>query len=322
MYICCRTYISSINQYNMHIIQNYIHNLMENLPKKKEPENINLILDGGIFNGSYLIGALYFLKEMEKQKYVAIHKISCCSISSVCALLYQIDALDLMTELYDIILKQFKDHCNLDAFEKCFDKIRKRIENPAELLQKLNNRFYITYYNIVKGKKIVKCKYRNIDQLFETIYKSCFVPFVANGNIVYKNRFCDGINPHILPEEPTRKILYLDLFGSDKINYLLSVKNEKTNFHSILAGLLDIHLFYIKQNGTQMCSYTNQWSIMQLFRNRVLKVCIEKVIFYVVYFTYYLKHYIPSGFCEHIIFKIISKIIKDLYVVLIENYCF
>ena len=61
----------------MHIIENYVQNLMANLPKRKDPENINLILDGGMFNGSYLTGALYFLREKEKQKYVNVHKISC-----------------------------------------------------------------------------------------------------------------------------------------------------------------------------------------------------------------------------------------------------
>lgn len=119
----------------MHLIKSYIQNLMLNLPKTKNKtnksenkntiEDINVVLDGGIFNGSYLTGALYFLKEMEKQNYVRINKISCCSISSVCALLYYVDALDLMTDMYNIILKQFKERHNLNAIDACFDKIRK-----------------------------------------------------------------------------------------------------------------------------------------------------------------------------------------------------
>jgi hypothetical protein len=306
----------------MHIVKTYIKNLINNLPHVEKTEDINLVLDGGIFNGSYLIGALHFLKEMELKKYIKIHKISSCSISSVCALLYKMDALDIFPELYNIILKQFKETRRLSAFEKCLGKIRARIDNPTELLSKLNGSVFITYHNIANGKKIVKSKYKTIDDLLETLYRSCFVPFVVNGNMVRNNKFFDGINPYILPVEPNRKNLYLDLFGSDKINYLLSVKNEKTNFHRILAGLLDIHLFYIKQNSTQMCSYINNWSLYQTFNNRILKWIVERSIYYTIYAVYYLKQYIPTELYEHIIFKIISKIITELYTVFIDYYCF
>lgn len=305
----------------MHIIENYVQNLMINLPKRKDPENINLILDGGIFNGSYLIGALYFLREMENQKYINIKKISSCSIGSVCAVLYEIDALDLMPELYNIMVKQFKETRHFDALKPCLNTIKQRI-TPELLKSKLNRVLYISYYDIKKGKKIIKSKYKSVDELIDTVYKSCFVPFVANGDMVYKKRYCDGINPYIFPSESNRKNLYLDLFGSDKIGHMLSVKNEKTNFHRILAGLLDIHLFYIKQNSTQMCSYVNHWSFYQIVYNRILKWFIERVIFYAVYILFYLKKYIPNELYEHIIFKIVSKIIMELYIVFIDYFCF
>ena len=47
------------------MFQPYINNLLNNLPKRDNPFHIDLVLDGGVFNGSYLIGALYFLKELE-----------------------------------------------------------------------------------------------------------------------------------------------------------------------------------------------------------------------------------------------------------------
>jgi len=308
----------------MHIIENYVQNLITNLPKKSEPENINLILDGGMFNGTYLIGALYFLREMEKQKYVTVHKISCCSIGSICAILYKIDAMDLMSDLYNIFLKQFKETRHFNAFKSCLEKIKERILISCgnEFNLKLYNSLYITYYDIKKGKKIIKNKYKSIDELIDTIYKSCFVPFIVDGKMVYKKRYCDGFNPYIFPTESNKKTLYLDLFSSDKIHYMVSIKNEKNNFHRILSGLLDIHLFYIKQNSTQICSYVNQWTLYQTFHNRILKWFIERTIFYIVYIAFYLKQYIPNELCEHIIFKIVSKIIKELYIIVIDYYCF
>lgn len=89
------------------MINDYVIKLIENLPddlkNSKTPLRLDLVLDGGIFNGSYLVGALYFLKEMEKRNYVIIERISGCSIGSVVAFLYFIDSLDMMPVLYDIV---------------------------------------------------------------------------------------------------------------------------------------------------------------------------------------------------------------------------
>ena len=52
---------------NMNIdIDHYVSKLIDNLPDtiKNKTQNIDLVLDGGVFNGSYLVGILYFLKEM------------------------------------------------------------------------------------------------------------------------------------------------------------------------------------------------------------------------------------------------------------------
>ena len=58
------------------MINEYVIKLIENLPddlkNSKTPLRIDLVLDGGIFNGSYLVGALCFLKEMEKRKYIIV----------------------------------------------------------------------------------------------------------------------------------------------------------------------------------------------------------------------------------------------------------
>jgi F0F1-type ATP synthase assembly protein I len=309
----------------MHIIQNYIHQLINNIenPEKQEKqEKIYLIMDGGIFNGSYLIGSLYFLQEMEKHRFISIKKISSCSISSVCALLYYIDALDLMPELYEIMLNQLRENHNLDAFQPCFEKIKARILDPGQLCKKLHRKLYISYYDISKGKKIVKSSFRNLNEVLETIYKSCFIPFAVNGDLLYKQTFCDGINPYLFPKKNDCKRLYINLMGYDKIQYLFSVKNEKTNMHRILAGLLDIHLFVIKGSATQMCSYMEQWSISQVLYHGFVRYFIETVLFIFVCCLYRLKKMIGNYSRNHFIFKMISKVIKELYITCIEQCCF
>ena len=80
----------------------------DDLKNSTTPLRLDLVLDGGIFNGSYLVGAMYFLKEMEKRKYITVERISGSSIGSIVAFLYYIDALDMMPQLYDIVKNEFK----------------------------------------------------------------------------------------------------------------------------------------------------------------------------------------------------------------------
>jgi hypothetical protein len=304
------------------MIQEYVNKLIDNLPNNiknnKNPLVLDLVLDGGIFNGSYLIGALYFIKEMEKRNYIKIDRVSGCSIGSVAAFLYLSDNLDIITQIYKIVHTEFKESHTLNAITN----LKKIIGNSIDkkICNKVNGRLFVTYNNIKKGKKIVKNTYKNENDIINTIIKSCYVPYLIDGNLLYKNKYIDGINPYIFKIEPNKKILYLDLFGYDKIGYLLNVKNENTNFHRVLSGLLDIHNFYIKQTNTQMCSYVNEWSITNILFN-LIKIFIERIILYVIYLFVYLKKYIPREIDKTILYKLFIKIINDVFIITLDTYC-
>ena len=306
------------------MINDYVIKLIENLPddlkNSKTPLRLDLVLDGGIFNGSYLVGALCFLKEMEKRNYIIIERISGCSIGSVVAFLYFIDALDMMPQLYDIVKKEFQNGYKLPTIKDIKKHLKDR--TPNDICEKINGKLYICYNNVRKCKKSVKSQYKDTDEIFDTIIKSCFVPYLIDGNFLYGNKYIDGMNPYIFNKVPDKKILYLDLFGYDKIGNLLNVKNEKSNFHRILSGLLDIHSFYIKQSNTQMCSYVNDWSVNNKTFNYI-KVLFEKLIMNFIYLGIYFKNIIPFGydFENSIVYKIISKITHDIFIILLETYC-
>ena len=306
------------------MINDYVIKLIENLPddlkNSKTPLRLDLVLDGGIFNGSYLVGALCFLKEMEKRNYIIIERISGCSIGSVVAFLYFIDALDMMPQLYDIVKKEFQNGYKLPTIKDIKKHLKDR--TPNDICEKINGKLYICYNNVRKCKKSVRSQYKDTDEIFDTIIKSCFVPYLIDGNFLYDNKYIDGMNPYIFNKVPDKKILYLDLFGYDKIGNLLNVKNEKTNFHRILSGLLDIHSFYIKQSNTQMCSYVNDWSVNNKTFNYI-KVLFEKLIMNFIYLGIYFKNIIPFGydFENSIVYKIISKITHDIFIILLETYC-
>ena len=304
------------------MINEYVIKLIDNLPddlkNSKTPLRLDLVLDGGIFNGSYLVGALYFLKEMEKRNYIVIERISGCSIGSIVAFLYFIDALDTMPQLYDVVKNEFKEKHKLLVVKELKGHLQGKI--PDNICEKLNDRLYICYNNIKKGKKTVKSQYKTVDEIMNTIIKSCFLPYLIDGEMLYEQAYIDGINPYIFNVEQGKKILHMDLFGYDKIGNLLNVKNEKTNYHRILSGLLDIHNFYIKQSNTQMCSYVNDWSFINIGFNYV-KILIEKLCIYFTYFCIYIKTQMPIGFENTVLYKIISKITHEIFIILLETYC-
>jgi hypothetical protein len=304
------------------MIENYVKKLIENIPHSPsgKPEIIDLILDGGIFNGSYQIGSLYFLREMENQKRVHIDKISSCSIGAICGILYHINKLELSIKIYDTTLKHFKKHKKLEIMHSFIDNnIRPLL--PLDIHKQLSNKLYICYYDVKKQKKIVRKKYKSIDDLLNIVKRSSFVPFLINGDLLYENKYVDGMNAHILKREPNKKTLYIDLLGYDKLFYALSVKNEKTNFHRILSGMLDIHLFFIKSSSTQMCSYVNNWSLLEWTKNRVIKYLIEKVALYCMVLYIGFKKYIPEELKDSLIGKIVYKICGEVGGLVIEHYC-
>lgn len=303
------------------MINEYVIKLIENLPDDiknvKEPIKMDLVLDGGVFNGSYHVGALYFLKEMEKRKYIQIERISGCSVGSIVGFLYFIDSLDLMSNLYDVINKEFRQTYNLSFIKNMKKYLGNRI--PDNICEKVNGKLFITYNNIKKGTKPVKSVYKNIDDIINTIIKSCYIPYLIDGNILYENKCIDGINPFIFRERE-KKILYIDLFGSDKLGNLFNVKNEKTNYHRILSGLLDIHSFFIKQSNTPMCSYVNNWTYSNICFNYI-KTLIERICIYLIHVIIFVKKFVSDEFKETVIYKILSKISYDIFIIILENYC-
>ena len=303
------------------MINEYVIKLIENLPDDiknvNEPIKMDLVLDGGIFNGSYHVGALYFLKEMENRKYIKIERISGCSVGSIVGFLYFIDSLDLMPKLYDLINKEFRQTYNL----KLITELKKHLSEhiPNDICERVNGRLYITYNNIKKGTKPVKSVYKDADDIINTIIKSSYIPYLIDGNILYENKSVDGITPFIFKERE-KKILYLDLFGSDKLGNLLNVKNEKSNYHRILSGLLDIHSFFIKKSNTPMCSYVNDWSYSNICFNHI-KTIIERICIYLIHVLIFIKTNISAQFKETVLYKILSKISYDVFIIILENYC-
>ena len=280
------------------MFQSYIKNLLKNIPKTEKPIDIDLVLDGGLFNGSYLIGSLYFLKELENKNYIKIKRISGCSVGAAIGLLYLLDSLDFSHIMNKIATNQLKRNYKIPeikSFKEHFFNYKKMTQEEIKnILTKVNNILYISYYKRNKSSlfsKIIKQKYKSIDDLFDSILRSCFVPYLIDGNLLYKNKYVDGITPYIFDYKNKRNILYLNLCNSDKLMHMINIKNEKTDYHRILTGLLDVHLFFIKQCNTSMCSYANNWTFLYKIRNQYHKYLFEYIALFLITIIVYICDY-------------------------------
>ena len=304
------------------MIQLYVNKLFESLPKNikhtKTPIEIDLVLEGGAFNGSYLVGALFFLKKMEKHKIIVIKRISGSSIGAFTGLLYFMDSLDLVYDLYAITLNDFKKNYFINIHKIIHNYLKEKI--PHDICCNVSNKLYITYTNVKKRRKITVSKYKNVDHLLDSIIKSCFMPLFIDKQLFYKKKYIDGFLPYVFPLQDKRKRLYLDITSNDKICNSISVKNEKTNFHRIMNGLFDIHSFFVNESNTNLCSYVNDWNIKKQLYNWFKKI-IEFMVLNVFYTIYLLKKCITPQMNKHFICKTIKKCFNILYFSFIKNYC-
>ena len=304
------------------IIQKFVNKLIENLPDEYKnasaPIKYDIVLGGGAFNGSCLVGALYFLKEMEKRNYIKVERISGCSIGSIVGLLYLTDNLDMMTNLYNYITKKFKKNHNLAIIKEIKNLLKAHI--PDNICDIVNNKLYICYNNVKLKKKEIKSKYKNADHLFDVIIRSSFVPYLIDENIVYNGKYMDGVNPYIF-EKSDNEIIFFDLYTMDKIIYFINIKNEKTNFHRVLSGLLEMHTFFIKGDSTPMCSCVSKWTLTET-AFYYLKAVMEKICIYVISYIVIFKKMFSKELKKSILYKFFVEFNKEYIIFFLDKYCF
>jgi len=300
-------------------MDNYAKKLVENLSvNSNKCISIDLVLDGGLFNGSYQIGALYILKEMELRNIINIKRISGSSIGSLNAFLYIIDRLDLIFYFYKIMCNILKKKKNLQLVLSLHKLLDKHI--TEEICNIVNKKLYISFHSVPKCKKYVKSVYKDKYEIINTIIKSCYIPYFIDGNFTFENKYIDGMNPYIFNIKKGRKILFLDLFGNDKILQAFYLKNEKTNMHRVLSGMLDIYNFFIKKCNTNMCSYVNNWSLLNQTKF-LIKIILEKIIIYFIYIIH-LFSYIKFPLKKKNFFrKLLANICDSFLKTIIECYC-
>ena len=189
---------------------------------------------------------------------------------------------------------------------------------PKDIIKLINKRVYICYFDIANSKRVIKNKYKDIDELFETIRRSCSFPYIIDNRLLYKNRFIDGLYPYIFKPNKNKRILYLNIHKLDKIRGMVSIKNEPSNVHRIFAGIIDINTFFVSKNNTNICSYIDNWNIFDKLRY-FLFLNIIKIFVLLIFNGYVVNEVIQKSFENE---KLnIYLLVKTLYIKILNNYC-
>lgn len=290
------------------MLSEYINYLIENVNKNNISDKIDLVLDGGAFNGSYMIGCLMYLKYMEEKNIVKINRVSGCSIGAVLGLCFLCNKIDIAIKNGIRMMQFVRKTQDLSLLNKYYNSILNEILYEIDI-DKLNNKLFITYFDIKKKKQIVISTYKNKSYLKKILRKSIHIPYILDRKLCYNNSI-DGCYPFIFKER-INNILFINLQSISKLKNIISIKNEKNIFSRILTGVLDIHNFYTN-NNSDMCSYVNDWSITQiiLYRSKELMFVI---VCYLINLLIILKTYIPDSVEKNIYYNKIIHVVNNIY---------
>jgi len=258
-------------------VKKLIENIPDELKRDKKKLKLDLILTGCYtFNVSFLTGALLFLKEMEERNYVKVCRISGNGLGAVAGLLYFCDSVNTLQDY------------NLETLPNLGFILKNKI--PPKILK---NKLFLSYYDASACLKINKSKFKSNDKLIDDVIKSCYLPLLVDGDVVYKNKYMDGLTPYLFDVKRDRQILYCCPFNYGNLRVSMNTCQETTCTSKVLCGLLDIHGFFITQQSSSMCSYFNDWSCCDK-KIDFLKYVIERITVYIVYVVLIVKPWVPD----------------------------
>ena len=278
---------------NIVLLNEYIKSLIDNINNTYIKKNINIIFDGGAFNGGFALGVALYLKRMEHNKLINVHSVSGCSIGSVLAVWYLSGCRVETIEYFENFMNLYKKNMNFRDYRSTIigfiNDIFNHSKSDIEIIDILNGRLYITYYNIKTHKQRVISKFKDREHIIECIIRSSHIPYLMNGSLSYKKKYIDGITPYIINNEHDN--LFVKLITLNKCSRLFMVKYENNIHYRLLTGVSDINEFYTT-GSSDMCSYVNNWSYFNIAQLRAREVFFFTIISLVNTILYF-KSFIP-----------------------------
>lgn len=296
---------------NTKLLKQYVKALIQNTNRDNIPKKIDVVFDGGAFNGFFSLGTAIYLSELRNQGHIKINRVSGCSIGALVALyLFLIDTSMDFDDLFSSVALCLRTNNNLNKYHSMVrDSIMRLV--PDDNMDFINGRLFVNFYDFKKKKKRTVSKYRNREHLVECIIRSAYVPCLMDGNLRYKKRYIDGITPFIFNKSHDTEIVFVQILTLNKLHQCIPHRTEVNPHGRILAGVVDANEFFI-HGKSDMCSYVGKWSItgkLTLYVREVIIIFIHSILELLVM----LHAKIPNYVTDSILYNGILNILKELY---------
>ena len=253
-----------------------IDGLINQIPsKRKTCRNLSLVIEPNSFKKYYqLLGTLLFLKQMENQDKIKIKRISACIFSSVYAIYYILDNLQILNKLHSYFdnkscENEYMFH-EASYYTILIDFIKNNI--PDDAYVKLTDKLYLSYYDTKWKKKITKHTFVSNEHLMNIIQKSLFIPF-SNGKALYKNRYiaCEYSYSFEKCKHPIINIQSYSISNLFTNNHEFG-QTEKQCVKQLRIGIVDAYSFFTTESTTETMSFTNTYLSKDIWQVEIKKI--------------------------------------------------
>ena len=259
------------------IMRSFIRTLIPNANAARIPPTMNLVFDGGAFNGYYGLGIGLYVKELESAGMTRVHKVSGVSAGAVLALWYLLDKPKTdLNALFVEMATHFNQHHNLRIYKKQIKKVI-GANLDSDDLSFLNDRLFISYYDTRECCRKTVSRYRSRKHLIDAIIRSGHIPFIVSDAIAYKGRYIDGVRPELFDTEV--RSLFVQVTTYNRLWRMFSTGTEVNLLHRLIVGVSDANDFFTI-GSSDMCSFTDEWSNL-----RKLGFCLREIAMCVLYFA-------------------------------------
>lgn len=233
-----------------------VANIDHTYPKSTHPPNISLVLDGGGFSGSHIVGALTYIDFIARDRRISVDRISGVSIGAICALLFRLDRLDIAFALYPATRNHYTTFTDLAIVSQQLDQIKKIM--PPDF--HTNCRLWISYFDIKTMKHVTVSKFISNDHLTETVRRSIHVPWLFDRSTLYRDRYLDGLYPHTFAldppphtsPKPTSTVIFLNLINLPIVD-MFRVRHRTSMLDQATDGALLCHRFFRSGTNNPFC---------------------------------------------------------------------
>jgi hypothetical protein len=269
---------------------------------------VDLVLDGGSFNGAYTLGALRYFKALEKRGRLRVVRLSGCSAGAFLAVAYATDTLDSVAVWGRRMMDDFRQ-------SQCLRTLRSRssdwVENyiDADQLEGLCRRVTITYHDSDNKKQISTNAFDSKEALKEILVRSSYLPFLVDGKTCYQDRYFDGLTPMLFWEK-ARPSVFITAMVPGYLHGAIVVKGSNTISTRHLEGAEDLHSFFMIGQPSRFCSYVDKWSFCRVVMFR-LRSLLGLLFLMVSAWAGALSGWVPAWMRQHYVVQWARQFLRD-----------